>query len=403
MASPDAVPLLRVESLGKDFVKLDTRAGRLRLVADILTRRASADTFTALDGVSFELARGDSLAIIGENGAGKSTLLKLIAGVTTPTRGRVELHGSLAALLELGSGFHPEYSGLENIDLAAALVGIPAREIAAKREQIIAFADIGEHIHDPIKNYSSGMVVRLGFAVATALAPDLLITDEVLAVGDESFQKKCLAWIEAYLARGGTLLLCTHSMYHVQKMCRRAVWLKNGRVEAEGSAAEVTQRYLDYHEAKTAREKRPPGAGDGSDAAPSAISAATGYYVLETVDMQPAAALAEGASVTLSGTVHSPDGRMPVVLIGIVRADGTPVYGVSTDMDGVPLQQLSASRYGFGIEFPQLALLPGEYRMRAHVLDPEGVRLFDTVEKPLTVEGPEHDAGLVRIEHRWDG
>ena len=137
-----------------------------------------------------------------------------------PTRGNVAVNGRVGALLELGSGFHPEYTGLANIDLAAALLGLAPSEIAAKRDEIIAFADIGEHIHDPIKHYSSGMVVRLGFAVATALAPDILITDEVLAVGDESFQKKCIAWMERYLAGGGTLLLCSHSMYHVQKLCR---------------------------------------------------------------------------------------------------------------------------------------------------------------------------------------
>ena len=162
--------------------------------------------------------------MIGENGAGKSTLLKIVAGVIPPTRGRVTVNGRVGALLELGSGFHPEYTGLANIDLAAALLGLAPAEIAAKRDEIIAFADIGEHINDPIKHYSSGMVVRLGFAVATTLAPDVLITDEVLAVGDESFQKKCVAWMEHYLGGGGTLLLCSHSMYHVQKLCReRAV------------------------------------------------------------------------------------------------------------------------------------------------------------------------------------
>src|SRR6185295_4191863 len=139
------------------------------------------------------------LGIIGENGAGKSTLLKIVAGVIQPTRGVVAVGGRVSALLELGSGFHPEYTGLANIELAAALLGLTPRELAQKREEIIAFADIGEHIHDPIKHYSSGMVVRLGFAVATALAPDILITDEVLAVGDESFQKKCIAWIEDFL------------------------------------------------------------------------------------------------------------------------------------------------------------------------------------------------------------
>src|SRR4030095_290065 len=187
------------------------------------------------------------LGVIGENGAGKSTLLKIVAGVAPPTRGSVQVNGRVGALLELGSGFHPDYTGLANIDLAAALLGLAPDEIDEKRDEIIAFADLSEHINDPIKHYSSGMVVRLGFAVATALRPHILITDEVLAVGDESFQKKCIAWMEEYLSDGGTLLLCSHSMYHIQKLCRHALWLKGGRVERYGNAADVTQAYLVYH------------------------------------------------------------------------------------------------------------------------------------------------------------
>ena len=142
----------------------------------------------------------------------------------------------------LGSDrFSSRYTGLANIDLAAALLGLTPAEIDAKREDIVAFADLGTHIGDPIKNYSSGMIVRLGFAVATSLTPDILITDEVLAVGDESFQKKCIAWMERFLADGGTLVLCSHGMYHVQKLCRNALWLKDGRVARYGSAAACTR------------------------------------------------------------------------------------------------------------------------------------------------------------------
>src|SRR6478609_8674601 len=217
--------LLTLEGVGKDYAKVESRGGRLRLVFDLLRGHGAAHVFCALDDVSFTMARGESLGIIGENGAGKSTLLKVVAGVIRPTRGHVAVNGRVGALLELGSGFHPEYTGLANIDLAAALLGVAPAEIARKRDEIIAFADIGDHINDPIKHYSSGMVVRLGFAVATTLRPDILNTDEVLAVGDESFQKKCVAWMENYLAGGGTLLLVSHSMYHVQKLCRHACWL----------------------------------------------------------------------------------------------------------------------------------------------------------------------------------
>jgi lipopolysaccharide transport system ATP-binding protein len=386
------VVLVQLSGIGKDYAKVESRGGRLRLVVDLLLGRGAQQSFRALDDVGFEMHRGESLGVVGENGAGKSTLLKIIAGVIKPTRGTVTVRGRVGALLELGSGFHPEYSGLANIDLAAALIGLTPSEIVAKRDEIIAFADIGEHIREPIKHYSSGMVVRLGFAVATALKPEILITDEVLAVGDESFQKKCIAWMERYLAEGGTLLMCSHSMYHVQKLCRHAVWLREGRVERYGSAADVTQAYLAYHEERTAATKRPRD---------EAVAAAHGYYTVRSLTLAPGPTVAIGDNLVVAGDVHSPDHRVPTVLIGIVRADGTPVYGVGTDMDGVAPTRVAPDRFTYRLALPRLALLPGKYHVRAHALDPEGVRVFDMVETELTVTGDARELGLVRLSHRW--
>ncbi len=385
--------LLRLDRIGKDYAKIESRGGRLRLVWDLLRGRGAASVFRAVDGVSFELRRGQSLGIIGENGAGKSTLLKIIAGVIQPTRGSVEVNGRVGALLELGSGFHPDYTGLANIDLAAALLGITPSEIATRRDEIIAFADLGEHMNDPIKTYSSGMVVRLGFAVATALDPDILITDEVLAVGDESFQKKCVKWMESYLERGGTLLLCSHSMYHVQKLCAHALWLKDGKVVSYGEAVAVTQEYLAYHEEKTAAPKQP--------LAP-AVAQSAGIYAIERFTLAPEGEMPMGGDLRLSGEMHSPDGREPVVLIGIVRADGTPVYGVATDMEAAPPRRVAPNRYAFDLVLPRLPLLPGKYSIRAHALDPEGVRLFHTVEHSLVITGVTREMGFVRLPHRWE-
>ena len=385
-------PLLELSHVGKDYARVETRGGRLRLVFDLLRGRGAAHAFRALDDVSFALSRGQSLGIVGENGAGKSTLLKIVAGVIRPTRGTVVVDGRVGALLELGSGFHPEYTGLANIDLAAALLGLSPSEIGAKRDEIIAFADLGEHIRDPIKQYSSGMVVRLGFAVATALTPDILITDEVLAVGDESFQKRCIAWMERYLANGGTLLLCSHSMYHIQKLCSHALWLREGRTERYGGAADVTQAYLAYHEEKEARAREPVARDQ---------AAAQGWYSIDELVVEPGDTIAHGDAVTIRGEAYSPDGRVPVILIGIVRADGTPVYGVATDMENTAPTRITDERYAFALAFPGLALLPGRYRVRAHAMDPEGVRLFDHVERTLTVTGTSRELGFVRLPHRW--
>lgn len=385
--------LLRLERIGKDYAKIDSRGARMRIVLDLLRGHSPSRVFRALDDISFELGRGESLGIIGENGAGKSTLLKIIAGVIRPTRGTIAVDGRVGALLELGSGFHPEYTGLANIELAAALLGLTPAEIAAKRDDIIAFADLGDHIHDPIKQYSSGMVVRLGFAVATALAPDILITDEVLAVGDESFQKRCIAWMESYLTRGGTLLLCSHGMYHIQKLCARALWLKDGRAERFGAAAEVTQAYLAYHEQKSASTRSFIG---------SENAAANGWYAIDRLVTEPPESVPHGGTLVIRGEVVSPDGRPPVVLVGVVRADGTPVYGVATDMEHAAPARIASDRYAFAISFQDLPLLPGAYRVRTHALDPEGVRLFDHVEIPLTVTGTTRELGFVRLPHRWE-
>jgi lipopolysaccharide transport system ATP-binding protein len=385
------MPLLALDGVGKDYPRLDARGGRLRLVADLLRGRAPAGAFRALDSVTLAMQRGESLGVIGENGAGKSTLLKIVAGVVKPSRGSVEVNGRIAALLELGSGFHPDYTGYANIDLAAALLGLSPGEIAGKREAIVAFADIGEHIHDPIKTYSSGMVVRLGFAIATALAPDILITDEVFAVGDESFQKKCIAWMERYLAGGGTLLLCSHSMYHVQKLCAKALWLDHGRTRAYGDAALVARDYLAFHEEKMARHA-------------ASAQAAGGDYVVTSLVVTP---VGGGPEVTAEGgfdvaiEVRSPDARPPVVAVGVVRADGTPVYGTTSEVDGARPRRVAADRYAFALRFSPLPLLPGHYRLRAHAADPEGMRLFDHHEAAFVVAGASRELGLCRLPHAW--
>lgn len=383
--------LMRLSHVGKDYAKVDTRGGRLRLVWDLLRGRGAARVFNALDDVTLALSQGESLGVIGENGAGKSTLLKIVAGVIEPTRGSVTVNGRVGALLELGAGFHPDYTGLANIDLAAALLGLTSGEISAKRDQIIAFAGLGDHIRDPIKQYSSGMVVRLGFAVATALSPDILITDEVLAVGDESFQKRCIAWIERYLEDSGTLLLCSHSMYHIQKLCRHAVWLKEGRVEQYGLSEDVTRAYLTYHEEKDA-------AARSGIPLPDAI--AGGAYAIRTFELA-ADDVAQGADVAMRGDLYSPDGRAPVVVVGIVRADGTPVFGVASDMDQVPVRKFDDHRFEFELTFPGIPLQPGKYWIRAHAADPEGMRVFDHVERPLVVRGRTRELGLVHLAHRW--
>lgn len=392
--------LLTLEGVSKHYPLAKGGRSAWRHLWQVWSGRRPALVHQALQDITLDLQPGDALGVIGVNGAGKSTLLKLIAGVVAPSEGHVRRRGRVAALLELGAGFHPEHSGRDNVMLACALMGLSRAQAREQMAAIEAFADIGPAIEQPVKHYSSGMVVRLGFAVATCVTPDLLITDEVLAVGDESFQKKCMAWMERYRAEGGALLLCSHSMYHVQKLCRQALWLESGRVRMLGPAMEVSRAYLAWHEEEDRRRK------EAADATRHPAQAASGIYQVRTMQLngcdstEPVMLPSRGA-LTVEGLVQSPDGRRPQVAVGIVRADGTPVYGVVSEMDGHVLAPAGDGLFQYALTFHDLPLLPGRYLARSHAMDPEGMRLFDHVERPFEVGGESRELGLVHLHHRW--
>lgn len=389
--------LVRLENIGKDYPIIRTGAGRLQTVFELLTGRAVHDYYRALEDISLTVCRGQSWGIIGENGAGKSTLLKIIAGVVKASRGTIAVHGRISALLELGTGFHPEYSGRDNIFLASALMGWTRGETNAQLDAILAFADIGTHIDQPVKTYSSGMIVRLGFAVATALSPDLLVTDEVLAVGDESFQKKCMRWMEDFRARGGTLLLCSHSMYHIQSLCQQTMWIHDGKVRMQGESFEVTQAYLAYHEAKNRKDVA---ALPAAPVANALFPMLAGLWV-EDATGAPREVFDMGEDIWLCGTYHSPEDQSTVLMAGMVRMDGTPVFGTFSNDAGFHANRLAPKLFAFRLIFRANALLPGMYHLRAHTLDEHGLRMFDTREVTLTVRGQTRDHGFVRLAHEW--
>ena len=347
----DATTLIRLAGVTKDYPKIATGAQRLRTLAALLLRSGHMPHFRALEAVDLELRQGQSLGIIGENGAGKSTLLKIIAGVVRPSAGTVEVNGRVGALLELGSGFHPDYTGRENIHLSSALMGLSRDAVRDRIGSIIEFADIGEHIDEPIKHYSSGMVVRLGFAVATALEPQVLITDEVLAVGDESFQKKCIAWIKRYLDGGGTLLLCSHSMFHVQTLCPEAAWIHHGRVRMRGQSFDVTREYLTYHE-----EKHGKATAAHAPVSPTAAGPYPKVMEVWTEDAAGArtATFQQGEALVLQGSAYEPDDQPPVLLFGVVRVDGTAIYGSHSNERGFQPVRIQPHCFGFAVRFEAL-------------------------------------------------
>ncbi|HEX5053023.1 MAG TPA: ABC transporter ATP-binding protein [Planctomycetota bacterium] len=235
---------IRFENVGKRFMVAHQRPFLAKeLVRLVLQKPSTKDEFWALRGVNFEIGTGESVAILGTNGSGKSTTLALVAQTTTPTEGKVIVNGRIGPLLELGAGFHPDLTGYENIYLNASLLGLSRREVDAKLEKIIEYAGIGTFIDAPIQTYSTGMKARLGFSVIAHIDPDILLLDEVLAVGDGQFAQKCEATIRNFQKAGKTLCFVSHSPTQVMALCERAIWLYGGRVQAMGEASMVCERY----------------------------------------------------------------------------------------------------------------------------------------------------------------
>src|SRR5688572_28630524 len=240
---------IRAEKIGKNYILSHRSEGRQYLaLRDVLAHRVktlfgggdgektTSETFWALQDISFEIQQGDAVGIIGRNGAGKSTLLKLLSRITEPTEGRIRIDGRVASLLEVGTGFHPELTGRENIFLNGAILGMRRAEIRRKFDEIVEFAEVSRFLDTPVKRYSSGMYVRLAFAIAAHLDPDILIIDEVLAVGDSEFQQKCFEKMAEVIKSGRTILLVTHSMNLITQLCQNAILLKGGEVQKIGPA-----------------------------------------------------------------------------------------------------------------------------------------------------------------------
>lgn len=232
-----------VQNLNKDFKIYERPQDRL---FEILLRRQRHQLYHVLSDISFAVPEGKSLGIIGDNGAGKSTLLKLLVGTLQPTSGEIAIEGQVAALLELGAGFHPEFTGRKNIYLNAALLGVPDDNIAELEKDIIAFSELDYFIDRPVKTYSSGMYVRLAFSIATMVRPDILVIDEALSVGDMAFQKKCVQRMNEFRQQQKTMVFCSHSMFHVQELCDIAIWLNKGKIQEIGDSDKVVGHYEDF-------------------------------------------------------------------------------------------------------------------------------------------------------------
>ena len=354
-----------VQGVSKVFRRYARRPHGTLKSALLSLRRADTDGgVPALSDVSFEVVAGETLGIIGANGSGKSTLLKLLAGILRPTRGAVSVRGRLAALLELGAGFHPEISGRENVEITGLLLGMTRAQIAARFDEIVGFAGVQEFLDAPVKTYSSGMAVRLGFAIAAASDPDVFLVDEVLAVGDEAFSHRALERFSEFERAGKTLVFVSHDLSLVTQRCRRAIWLDAGRVAADGPAAETVALYRDrVAQAEGSRRLREAGT---SGRVGSGVAAIEGVRVLDR-EGRSAGSLRRGEPATLEMTVQAREALSDFVFgFQIATVAGAVVFGANTSLDGLAPESFSgAARVALAI--PSLDLAPGVYVVDAAI------------------------------------
>ena len=418
---------IKVDRLLKVYRRFSRRRRFATLKSALLSGNLLSDlrpheTFSALQDVSLDVAEGRTVGVIGANGSGKSTLLRLIAGITKPTAGTVWVKGRISALIELGAGFHPEISGRENVFINGIMLGLSKQEIARKFDEIVAFAELEDFIEAPVKTYSSGMYMRLGFAVAINVDPDVLLIDEVLAVGDQNFTRKCLDKLAEFRRRGKTILLVTHALGLVERLCDEAVWLDDGRVRATGDPKRVIDAYLvDVEEGEEkqianadakVRESTEITAGSGDAPPPDMFQATEGRWGSREIEI---------VKVTLVGDDHQPTHVFPsgsrmaihvrararepvsdfVFGVGLFNVEGVCCYGTNTEVEDLTSDHMvGEGEIIFTVD--SLDLVAGTYKLDVAVHKRDGYpydyhRLLYT----FRVKSRTNDVGIFRPRHRW--
>lgn len=401
---------IRVQDLTKLYRRV-TPGDQLRTLKSALLERnllrglTPDQAIVALDGVSFEVGRGEAFGVVGGNGSGKSTLLKVVAGILKPTSGTVAVDGRVAALIELGAGFHPEISGRENVYVNASILGLTRRQVDERFDRIVAFSGLEDFIDEPVKNYSSGMYVRLGFAVAVHTEPDVLLVDEVLAVGDEAFAHRCLTRIEEMLAEGCTLLFVSHSLDLMEELCDRVLWLDRGRPRELGDPRRVVDAYRqsvaeaegqEHRRQKEEREEQADRQRWGSRQAEI-----TSVRLLDG-DGREGYLVASGGPVTFEISARAAEPLTDFVFgVGIFTPRGAEVWGTNTHLEGFRPERLAGEATVL-LTCPALRLAPGEYSLDVAVHAEDGAP-YDYHRRALTftVQSAERGVGVYFPERRW--
>jgi len=388
---------IEAENLTKNYQVYLRPFDRLK---EAILRKPCHDLVEALTDISFEVPEGGTLGVIGDNGAGKSTLLKILAGTSTQTSGRMVKRGRMAALLELGSGFHPEFSGRQNIYLNAALLGLKEKEIRDREAAIIAFSELEHAIDRPVKTYSSGMYLRLAFSIATSVDPQILIIDEALSVGDQRFQQKCVDRMMGFRKAGKTLIICTHSMYMINELCSRTLWLKNGRMGGYGKTSSVISAYRTYLE-----EDVSPVPVDGPSVP---VGSQMPDIMIEGVCLlnekkESVAHLHQFETVIVQVKTRRVGAPMKGHLaISLGFAGGAQVFETTSKMSGLaPI--LFSGEQTIEMVIPSIPILGGNYRVKARVGDEHAIReIHEMSYGPFVIESEHSDMGMMWMPHSWN-
>lgn len=385
-------PLIELRHVSRQYTMQRSRHRSLQEMFIRWLRREKKvnEVFWPLRDVSFAIHPGDCVGIIGPNGAGKSTLLKLITGILAPTEGDLFVNGRISSLLELGAGFHPDLTGRENIYLNGSIYGLSRAQMDKKLDSIIDYAELGEFIDTPIKHYSSGMYVRLGFAVAIHTNPDLLLVDEVLAVGDAAFQRKCLTSIQKFRDNGGTLVFVSHDLTSIQTICKRVLWLEHGKIQAEGHPTEVIMAYIQHlaalEEAKQGGKeaKSPATPGEAGDEEQAKIQRRWGsgeirIAAVELCDVtgQPRAAFRNGEPMIIRLSYEaSTRVEAPIFGLAIYHQNGTHIAGPNTKFGDFSIPFVHGAG-AIDYHIPQVALLEGSYTLSVAVINTTDTITYD--------------------------
>lgn len=393
-------PVIEARNLSKSYKLYGSPYGRLKESLPWNRGKKLHKEIHALHDATFDVAPGECVGLIGHNGAGKSTLLKVLSGTTFPTGGSYTVRGRVTSLLELGAGFHMSFSGRENIYMNASMMGFSRKEAQAKYDEIVEFSELGDFINAPVRTYSSGMHARLGFSVAVATEPDLLIIDEILAVGDMNFRRKCVDKIMDYKKRGKSMFFCSHSLYDVRQMCDRVIWLRDGRMQMLGDSISVTNEYA-THENKIAEgsdempyKDAPEAKGDGN---PRVVTA----ELLDGKTREPRTTFAPGDDVIVRAHIKNPKRERLTIAMGAMRSDGTLCFAHSTQFADIVFDFEEGH---VNLHLPNLSLLSGEFTVPVWLFDEIGVHRFH--ERPandnLIVQNRTKDLGLFLQPHTWD-